>query len=123
MAIALIIEPDPDFATMIGNLLQAYGYPSIHVKTATTGLHLCFSLKPELVITEWQLPDMSGQKVCEAIRKAPIMADTAPTLLVSTTSQTVRPKTILAAGADALIQKPLSISELQNHLEALLKVG
>lgn len=120
MALVLIVEKDLGSADLLSRVLKIYGHASIHAATAEAGLHLLASLKPDLVITEWLLPDRSGQQFCQAIGQVPGIKGAAPAILVLTIDHELERETVLAAGARELMQKPFSLPHLRDCIDALL---
>jgi len=120
MALILIVEKDLGSADLLTSVLKIYGHASVYAATAEAGLQLLASLKPDLVITEWLLPDRSGQQFCQAIGQVPGMKGTAPAILVLTIDHELERETVLAAGGGELMQKPFSLPRLRDCIDALL---
>lgn len=72
----------------------------------------------DLIILDLKLPDMSGQAICKAIRKAGVNAP----ILILTANHVVTTKVeLLQLGADDYLTKPFHLEELQARIKALLR--
>jgi len=74
-------------------------------------LDLFASHRPDVVITDWQMPGMSGLELCRTIRKKLHCQDTFLILLTSNSGEN-HMADALAAGADGFLLKPLQTDEL-----------
>jgi PAS domain S-box-containing protein len=95
------------------------------VQQATTGrdaLRLVRQVRPDLVLLDVHLPDMSGFEVCQRIKADP---ETAATLVVhlsaSSTSEADRVRG-LELGADTYLIEPIEPDELLANVNALLRI-
>jgi len=64
----LIIEDDVDFAKIVYNLSHKKGFRTLIATTGKTGLLLAEQYKPQAVILDLNLPDMSGWEVLAALK-------------------------------------------------------
>jgi CheY-like chemotaxis protein len=69
------------------------------------------SRRPDIVITDWMMPDLSGLELCQMIRKKPEYTNTYLVLLTSNSSEHERLQGI-AVGADGYLIKPIRSEEL-----------
>src|SRR6202047_3267573 len=113
----LIIEDDPDLASFEDTMLTRAGYESRIASTGGDGLHQLREFKPEVVLLDIGLPDMSGLDLCTKIAES---AD-AYILLVSGHSSEDVKLTGLGLGADDFITKPFSGSELVARVGSFLR--
>jgi PAS domain S-box-containing protein len=95
------------------------------VVEATTGRDALVSLhehKPQLVVLDVNLPDMSGIDVCRQIKQNPATAHVI-VLHLSATSVGVENKVAgLASGCDGYLTEPVDAEELIAHVNALLRL-
>lgn len=73
------------------------------------------SHRPDVVITDWMMPDLSGLQLCQMIRKK-LKSDDIYLILLSTNSREDHRAEGLAAGADGYLTKPLRSGELLGQL-------
>jgi len=115
----LIVDDDPNALRLVSYTLQAEGYD---VATAASGAEALASLakgRPDLVILDVMMPDMSGLEVCQRIRANPATARL-PILMLSARGLVADRVSGLKSGADDYLPKPADTGELVARVEALL---
>jgi two-component system phosphate regulon response regulator PhoB len=116
----LIIEDEQAQAQILQYNLEAKDYRVKHAPSADEGLLLIEEHRPDLVLLDWMLPDMSGIEVCRRIKSnknnkaIPVIMLTAR----GTEDDKVRG---LDVGADDYVVKPHSIKELIARIKANLR--
>jgi two-component system, cell cycle sensor histidine kinase and response regulator CckA len=123
-ATATVLHVDDDAANRrsLGWVLKAEGFSVVEAGTGADALQLVVRQKPDLVILDVRLPDMSGFEVCRQIKADP-STSSIPVLQLS--GHFVEPKDRvqgLETGADAYLMKPVDPQELIAHMHALLRV-
>jgi DNA-binding response OmpR family regulator len=113
----LIIEDDPEIATFEQTMLARAGYQTRIAPTGHEGLELVKSFKPDVVLLDIGLPDMSGLDVCTTVAET---AD-AYILMVSGHSSEDVKLSGLGLGADDFISKPFSGNELVARIGSFLR--
>jgi two-component system cell cycle response regulator DivK len=118
----LIVEDNALNIKLFCDLLAAHGHEPEAVTDSRNALEAARNFSPDLVITDIQLPHVSGLELIRLLRndeqlsKVPIMAVTA----YSTSGDEER---IRAAGAQAYVAKPISVVRFAETVEQLLKHG
>jgi DNA-binding response OmpR family regulator len=113
----LIIEDDPDIASFEETMLARAGYQTKVANTGAQGIAFVGTYRPDVVLLDIGLPDMSGLDVCTTIAET---AD-AYILLVSGHSSEDIKLTGLGLGADDFISKPFSGNELVARIGSFLR--
>jgi len=113
----LIIEDDPDISSFEQTMLTRAGYQTRIAGTGKDGLALVGSYKPDVVLLDIGLPDMSGLDVLTTIAET---AD-AYVLMVSGHSGEDVKLTGLGLGAGDFISKPFSGNELLARIGSFLR--
>ncbi len=119
MAKILIVEDNALNIKLFCDLLEAHGHDTEAVLDSRRALEAAQSFSPELIITDIQLPHISGLELIrlfradEALREVPIMAVTA----YSTSGDEDRAR---EEGALAYVAKPISVSRFVQTVEDLL---
>ncbi len=75
------------------------------------------SLRPDLVLLEWQLPGAAGPEVCAALR----LATAVPIIILTAADAEVDKVDALEVGADDFVTKPFSGPELTARIGAILR--
>ena len=120
MAKILIVEDNALNIKLFCDLLAAHGHEPEAVTDSRFALDAARQFSPDLVITDIQLPHVSGLDLIRMIRKdeqlsrVPIMAVTA----YSTSEDEER---IRSAGAQAYVSKPISVVRFAEAVDNLLQ--
>jgi len=113
----LVVEDDPNLLETIKYNIGREGY---HVITASDGaraLDLARRERPDLIILDLMLPEVSGFEVCRILRKEM----TVPILMLTAKTDEVDKVVGLEIGADDYMTKPFSIRELLARMGALMR--
>lgn len=113
--LVLVIEDDPDVAETLEQVLRQWGHDVHLARDGAGGVWRARTLKPEVVLVDVGLPDISGYDVARAIRADPVLD---PELLVAITGYG-RPQDLLdakAAGFDDHLTKPDVLPRLRELL-------
>ncbi|HEY3929111.1 MAG TPA: diguanylate cyclase [Candidatus Koribacter sp.] len=113
----LVVEDSSLHRALIKGVLSRDAYEVRFAASKQEGVQLYHAFAPNLVITDWTLPDGTGLEVCEHIRKLPQAGYCYVVLL---TAQTDKDHVVrgLAAGADDYLTKPYHDGELLARLAA-----
>ena len=116
----LLADDDPKLRQFLELELSEEGYA---VQSAASGMEALLAIrqaKPELVILDWMLPDLSGVEVCQRLRSTGLGV---PVLMLTGRDAVADRVEALDAGADDYLVKPFSIEELLARLRALARRG
>jgi DNA-binding response OmpR family regulator len=114
----LIVEDDRATRKAVQNILEAQGFSVDSAATGAEGLAMFRSTKPNFVILDLRLPEMSGQDVCRQIRKE---SEEVPILILTGSADEVDRVLLLELGADDYVIKPFSPKELVARVRAVLR--
>jgi DNA-binding response OmpR family regulator len=109
--------PAPAAPRLERKVLEAAGYDVRGTRRGAEGLHLAEAYKPDVVILDVGLPDLSGFDVCAALAKA----TSAFILLVSPRSRQHDVLRGLELGADDCMTRPFSGNELVARVASFLR--
>lgn len=113
----LLVDDDPHALALLRKYLES---PERVLTTAVDGnqaLQLVRENPPQLVITDWSMPGMDGERLCRAIRQL----DSLPfvyLILVTAHSEQERLVAAFDAGADDYVCKPIQRKELLARVRA-----
>jgi CheY-like chemotaxis protein/signal transduction histidine kinase len=114
-AYLLLVEDDPLFAEVVGDVIRRQGLVWERAVDGKTALELCQQRPPSGVILDLKLPDMDGWQVMERLRADPRTAGI-PVHFVSAADASER---ALAMGAIGYLTKPATRQELTQVVNAL----
>jgi two-component system, NarL family, sensor histidine kinase UhpB len=105
----------------VSRILRSAGFDVLEASTGEQALEMMGS-RPDLVVLDVNLPDISGLEVCRLI-KARETSVRIPILQVSATQVNTRARVEgLEGGADAYLVQPIDAEELTATIHALLRV-
>jgi DNA-binding response OmpR family regulator len=113
----LVIEDDEDVARLEQTVLERAGYEIRVTGNGAEGLELAESYKPDVVVLDVGLPDISGLDVCTSLSNS----NNAFILMVSGHSREQDILLGLGLGADDYITKPFSGNELVARVASFLR--
>ena len=120
MAKILIVEDNALNIKLFCDLLAAHGHQPEAVTDSRNALDAARSFAPDLVITDIQLPHVSGLDLIRLLRADEQLADV-PIMAVTAYSARGDEERIRAAGAQAYVSKPISVVRFADTVEQLLK--
>jgi DNA-binding response OmpR family regulator len=113
----LLVEDESNIRDTLRFNLTREGYQVSEAKTAGEALRLVRSSKPDIVLLDVMLPEMSGFEVCRIIRKD----SGVPIIMLTAKDQEVDKVIGLGVGADDYITKPFGLRELFARMTAVLR--
>jgi CheY-like chemotaxis protein len=106
----LVVEDDPEAALFAVHVLANRGhFDVIHTADPAVALRLVVTEHWDLVLTDVQLPGMSGLELLDALRQ---IAPALPVVVVTAHAPTGMTQAIRLNGADEYLEKPLRIASL-----------
>jgi len=119
LAKILIVEDNALNIKLFCDLLAAHGHQPEAVTDSRNALDKAHELDPDLVITDIQLPHVSGLDLIRMIRKDDQLAEV-PIMAVTAYSARGDEERIRAAGAQAYVSKPISVMRFAQTVDELL---
>jgi len=115
----LIVEDNDLNLKLFRDLLTAHGYETIETKEGLEAINLTRSERPDLILMDIQLPEISGLDVTRRLKSEEILRDI-PIIAVTAFAMKDDEEKILAAGCQAYISKPISIVPFLNTVRRFL---
>ncbi len=116
----LVIDQANPFFYLLELMLKRLGYTAVHARTGIEGLGVARITQPDLVITEWRLPDLTGPDLLRSLIPGN-REESSPVIVISTDSRPENHEEAKRHGAVAFLAKPLSVRSLylamEDHLE------
>ena len=114
---ALVIGEDRGAHRSFGSLLDGAGIELVAAADGSAGLRAFYSVRPDVVVLDMDLPDIDGFKVPGVVRE---LSDVPVFALTSEAGEVDRVRA-LRAGADDCLTRPASEQEMLARIEALLR--
>jgi CheY-like chemotaxis protein len=113
----LYVEDDEMSMRLVETVLRRRGdCVLLSARDGEAGLRLAAGMRPDLVLLDLHLPDMSGERFLRCLQ-APAHAGTAPVVVLSADARPETAARLLAAGAAHFLTKPLDLAQLQRRLD------
>jgi signal transduction histidine kinase/CheY-like chemotaxis protein len=117
----LVYIEDQDLNLRLVERILAHrtGYQLITATTGRMALEVVRAEKPDIILLDLNLPDMTGDEVLRILKRDPELSDT-PVIMVSADAMGERIQQLLQLGADGYLTKPYKLQEFFAVIEAAL---
>jgi len=115
----LIVEDNDLNLKLFRDLLTAHGYETIETREGMEAIVLTRSQRPDLILMDIQLPEVSGLDVTRRLKAEESLRDI-PIIAVTAFAMKDDEEKILSAGCQAYISKPISIVPFLNTVRRFL---
>ena len=122
MAKILVVEDNALNIKLFCDLLNAHGHQTEPVTDSREALDAARAFKPDLVITDIQLPHVSGIELMQQLRADEELKGV-PIMAVTAYASAGDDERIRAAGAQAYVSKPISVMRFAETVDQLLAEG
>lgn len=113
----LIIEDEPDLASLIADYVHASGYQSLVIANGQSALEQIQLRAPDLIVLDLMLPGLDGISLCKAVRAF----SQVPIIMVTAKVEEIDRLLGLEIGADDYLCKPFSPRELMARIKVILR--
>lgn len=114
----LIVDDEVAMGNMLAACCDMWGFEPVVVTTGAEALQILEHSTPDLILTDFMMPGMSGHELCRRARADSRLRDV-PVVLTSSAVE--------AAGrdspADALLPKPFDLDEVERVIRESLERG
>jgi len=118
----LAVDDNPDARVAVSRLLRSAGYDVLEASTGAEGLRLVKERRPDLVLLDVNLPDISGIEVCKRIKSDPETANIFVVHLSAAEISSDSQANGLESGADGYIAQPVKYRELLARVQAMVRI-
>jgi two-component system, cell cycle response regulator DivK len=115
----LIVEDNDLNMKLFNDLLVAHGYGTLQTKDGTEALALARQYRPDLILMDIQLPEVSGLQVTQWIKSDDVLRSI-PVIAVTAFAMKGDEEKIRDGGCEAYIAKPISVSSFLKTVERFL---
>lgn len=106
----LIVEDNELNMKLFHDLLAAHGYRTIMTRNGLDALELARQHRPNLILMDIQLPEISGLEVTRLIKEDPLLRDI-PVVAVTAFAMKGDEERIRSGGCEAYMSKPISVMQ------------
>lgn len=119
----LVIDDDHAVRVLFRDLLTSAGEFRLHeAPDGRSGLARAVELRPDLILLDLNMPDMSGLEVCQVLRTDERTREI-PILVLSSVQDSEVMVSVLDAGADDFLRKPFSALEFRAKVRTIARLN
>lgn len=124
----LIVDDERMMRTLLRRAIEKEGYQAIEAENGQQAIALYQSYRPDLVLLDAMMPEMSGFDCCAKLRQmndsnqsaVPVAVEHAPILMITTLEDAESVDRAFAAGATDYVTKPVNWALFRQRLQRLL---
>jgi len=117
----LVVDDTPKNVKLLADLLTVKGYAVVTAASGREALDQVEAERPDMVLLDVVMPEMSGYEVCRKIRENSA-TEILPVVMVTALDPSEERVKGLEAGADDFLTKPINQAELLARVRSLLRI-
>jgi two-component system, cell cycle response regulator DivK len=118
----MIVEDNELNMKLFHDLLEAHGYHAIGTRDGMQALDLARKHRPDLILMDIQLPEVSGLEVTKWLKEDPELR-AIPVVAVTAFAMRGDEKRIRESGCEAYLSKPIPVAKFVETIRRFLGVG
>ena len=115
----LVVEDEDNIAIALDYLIRREGYAQTRIATGAGAVDTIRRLRPDLVLLDVMLPEVSGYEICQSVRQDAGLGDV-KILMMTARGSAIERRKGLAMGADGFVSKPFELKELRAEMRRIL---
>jgi two-component system phosphate regulon response regulator PhoB len=115
----LIVEDEADAAELFAEMMRVSGFRVRKTSSSTPALSMMTEEKPDIVLLDIMMPEVSGLDILRQMRLDPALANI-PVVVVSAKGMPADIRNGMEAGASTYLTKPVGFLELKEAVERAL---
>jgi len=115
----VVADDEAHILHVVSMKLSNAGYEVHTAEDGEEALELCTAEPPDMVITDYQMPYMSGMEFCMALRQSENTRDI-PVMMLTARGFDIEPPEMIEAGISAVLAKPFSPREVLGKVVELI---
>jgi len=116
----LVIEDNPVNLELMTDLLEGFGFTVLAARGGAQGIDLVRQEKLDLIICDVQMPGMDGYEVANYLKRDPMLRRI-PLVAVTALAMVGDRESVLTAGFDGYIDKPISPELFRKQVEGFME--
>ena len=117
----LVVEDSTTMRRIITNALQRIGFADIiEAENGVDALNKLEGQKIDLVVTDWNMPEMNGAELVKVLRSMPELGEV-PIVMITTRGTRDDVMTAMKLGVNGYVIKPFTPDVLKAKLELIMK--
>ena len=120
MPTIVVIDDDAVQRVLPNAVFRQQGLEVLQAANGLEGISLARDRRPDLIVSDVNLPEMDGFAVLDHLRKDPMTA-AIPFIIISANPDAANQRRARESGASGYLPKPISISDLQALVNAEIR--
>jgi len=117
----VVIDDDAGIRDSLSDLLALEDWNCVTAGTGQGGIDLVGSVKPQLVVTDVQLPDISGYQVCQSLKRDPVSKGVPVVMITGRFTEPEDKVQGFESGADEFFAKPFDPVLFVARIKSILR--
>ena len=113
----LVVDDEPEILEMVTGHFSLRGYQVLKAQDGLEGLKLAKSECPDVILLDLKMKEMDGDRFLEKIREEKIASKV---LVITGYQDKALHEKIESLGVEGIIEKPVSLKELQRKIQELI---
>lgn len=118
----LVADDEAHIRSIVCAKLRAAGYRTVEVRDGEEALKAVRVEKPDLVVSDLQMPYVSGLEFCKALGTDPLLARI-PVIMLTARGYRLEPEDLAGTSIRHVMSKPFSAREVLRRVHGLLAPG
>jgi DNA-binding response OmpR family regulator len=115
----VVVEDEPDAAELFAEMMRVSGFRVLKTYSSTPAISMIAKERPDVVILDIMMPDVSGLEVLRFMRREPQL-NRIPVIVVSARSTPSDIREGLEAGATLYLAKPVGYLDLKQAVDQVM---
>ena len=116
----LVVDDEKDTLVFLANTLRRLDYEVITTSRGLEAVELVKNQRPDLILLDVVMPDISGEDVADILSRDPLTADIPIVFLTGIVTKQEEPL-LKKTGKRYLLAKPATAEEIQATIQKILK--
>lgn len=118
--IVIVVDDEPDTTEMFAEMIRLSGHQVLKSYGGTPAIGLISNVKPDVVLLDIMMPDLSGLEVLRFIRRDPRLQHI-PVIVATVKGLPSDIQAGLEAGATVYLTKPVAFEDLRKAIEDVVQ--
>ena len=115
----LVVDDESHIVHVVSLKLRNAGYEVITAEDGEEGLDVALENEPDLVVTDYQMPYMTGLEMCKALKENEVTCST-PALMLTARGFKIPQEELDHTNIHGVISKPFSPREILSNVQELI---
>ncbi len=116
----LVVDDEAHILHVVSLKLRNAGYEVITAQNGEEGLEHATQQRPDLIITDYQMPIMTGLEMCQRIKNQPATSQT-PALMLTARGFSLDNEELATTNISDVLSKPFSPREVLGRVQEMIE--